>query len=242
MFLKRVRNAIWYALDRSLAPFLRYCRYCLALSPDAATNVLAELNTRAIIETADYVQSRMPKAVPFNDRRSLLKYALGKNIVDGTIAEFGVWKGQSINYIASLTQETVFGFDSFEGLREDWHGTGFLAGHFSLRGKLPKVRGNVRLIKGWFNETVPPFLKEHNRPFSFIHLDSDTYESAMEVFGLIAPHLAAGTIIVFDEYFGYRGWKEGEYKAWQECVASNGLRYEYLAFSNAMQAVIRVTG
>jgi hypothetical protein len=241
MALKRARNIAWYFLDRTLAPFLRYCRYSLAISPDPSTNLLAELNTRAVLETADYIQAHMPKAIPFKDRKSLWKYAFGKRTIDGTIAEFGVWKGQSINYIASLTQDIVFGFDSFEGLREDWRGTGFLAGHFSLRGDLPKVRKNAQLIKGWFSETLPLFLKDHHRPFSFIHIDSDTYDTAKELFNLIAPHLVSGTIMVFDEYFGYRGWKEGEYKAWQECVASSGLRYEYLAFSNVMQVVMRVT-
>ena len=47
-----------------------------------------------------------------------------------------------------------------------------------------------------------------------------------------------GTVIVFDEYFGYRGWREGEFKAWQEFVAARGLRYEYLAFSDYAVSLI----
>ena len=48
------------------------------------------------------------------------------------------------------------------------------------------------------------------------------------------------TVHGFDEYFGYRGWKIGEFKAWQEFVEARGISYEYLAFS--LQAVsLRIT-
>jgi hypothetical protein len=61
-------------------------------------------------------------ALSFKDREDLWKYAFSKKNMVGTIAEFGVWKGESINYLAKLTNETIFGFDSFEGLQEDWRG------------------------------------------------------------------------------------------------------------------------
>jgi hypothetical protein len=35
---------------------------------------------------------------------------------------------------------------------------------------------------------------------------------------------------VFDEYFGYRGWREGESKAWRQFVSARGISYKYLAF------------
>ena len=35
--------------------------------------------------------------------------------------EFGVWKGESINFLSSfLNKGEIYGFDSFKGLREDW--------------------------------------------------------------------------------------------------------------------------
>ena len=37
--------------------------------------------------------------------------------------EFGVWKGESINFLSSfLNKGEIYGFDSFKGLREDWLG------------------------------------------------------------------------------------------------------------------------
>jgi hypothetical protein len=41
-----------------------------------------------------------------------------------------------------------------------------------------------------------------------------------------------------DEYFGYRGWKIGEFKAWQEFIATSGLSYEYIAFCDEPVAVL----
>ena len=48
---------------------------------------------------------------------------------------------------------------------------------------------------------------------------------------------------MFDEYFGYRGWRMGEFKAWQQFVAARGLSYECLAFrDHAVSLVVTATG
>ena len=52
--------------------------------------------------------------------------------------------------------------------------------------------------------------------------------------------LQKGTVIVFDEYFGYRGWRSGEWKAWKEFGELTGLQYEYLGFTKE-QVAIRIT-
>jgi hypothetical protein len=46
-----------------------------------------------------------------------------------------------------------------------------------------------------------------------------------------------GTIIVFDEYFGFTGWRMGEWKAWQEFVPTSGVKYEDIGFANVRVAV-----
>ena len=102
-----------------------------------------------------------------------------------------------------------------------------------------KVLSNVVLLKGWFDQTLPEFLRAHPEMFSFVHLDADTYSSTEMVLRLIGDHLASGTILVFDEYLGYPGWQNGEFKAWQEFTARHGIKYEYLAFSNR-QAAVRI--
>jgi hypothetical protein len=43
---------------------------------------------------------------------------------------------------------------------------------------------------------------------------------------------------MLDEYFGYRGWRAGEFKAWQEFVAHHSLTYDYVAFSDQSVALV----
>ena len=54
----------------------------------------------------------------------------------GLILEFGVWSGKTINMIADNVGQSrqVHGFDSFEGLPEDWFGQ-FTKGRFRLKAK-----------------------------------------------------------------------------------------------------------
>ena len=129
----------------------------------------------------------------------------------------------------------VYGFDSFEGLRRNCDRVEGNEGDVQSRGPAYRSSPNVRLVKGWFDETVPKFLAENPGPLSFVHIDCDTYESSSTVLQLIGPRLEIGTILVFDEYFGYRGWKLGEFRAWEEFVQQRKLTYEYMAFS--LQAV-----
>jgi len=151
--------------------------------------------------------------------------------------EFGTWKGTSINYLsARLPQVTFYGFDSFEGLKEDWSGHSYGKGHFDLGGVLPKVNANVILNKGWFDETLPIFLNTRTEKVAFLHIDCDTYESTKIVLDLLKNRVHSGTFILFDEYIGYSSWERGEYKALQEFISTTGFKYEYLAFSN--QAVL----
>jgi hypothetical protein len=137
-----------------------------------------------------------------------------------------------------LTDQAIYGFDSFEGLREDWKGWENPKGTFSLHGALPQVPANVRLIKGCFDETLPSFLREHPEPFGFVHIDCDTYEATAVVLQLAGDRFQKGTVVVFDEYFGYRGWRMGEFKAWQEFVAARGLSYKYLAYGDYAVSVM----
>ena len=47
-------------------------------------------------------------------------------------------------------------------------------------------------------------------------------------------------MIVFDDYWGYRGWKTGEHKAWRELVEERKLTYEHLAFT-IQQVFVKIT-
>jgi len=62
-------------------------------------------------------------------------------------------------------------------------------------------------------------------------MDSDTYESTYFVLDTLANRIDKNTFILFDEYFGYRGWKLGEHKAWMEITKKYNWQFDYIAFS-----------
>jgi S-adenosyl-L-methionine methyltransferase len=78
----------------------------------------------AAIDSSNYLNSRMVGCKRFASAHDLLEEAMKRrSIPEGLILEFGVYSGRTINHLASLTQQTIFGFDSFEGLPEDWRQT-----------------------------------------------------------------------------------------------------------------------
>lgn len=194
----------------------------------------------AIDESAAYIFSNLHAALLFDDREDLWGHALESASLEGLHLEFGVWKGNSINSIArAVSPVDVFGFDSFEGLREDWPGTHRRTGHFDTNGTLPEVESNVQLVKGWFQVTLPEFLTSHQGNVAFLHLDADTYESTLYVLEQLKSQIVAGTVIVFDEYLGIPNWKNNEFKAWKEFRQSQKLDYCYIGFGPE-QAALKV--
>jgi hypothetical protein len=133
----------------------------------------------------------------------------------------------------------VHGFDSFQGLPEDWHAEP--RGSYSTGGVLPAMPENVTLHAGWFADTLPAFLDRHSGAVRFANIDCDLYSSARSVLELLADRIVTGSVIVFDEYLMHQQWREDEFRAFQEIVASRGWRYEYLCFGlTSKQAVVRI--
>jgi hypothetical protein len=200
-------------------------------------STLFESQQRALRTTVDFIKKEMNNVDSVASKFELLDKGLSKTEKGdkGLFCEFGVFSGQTINYIAKGINQNIYGFDSFEGLPERWR-DGFAKGRFQVE-KLPKVKHNVTLVKGWFNESLPGFLKEHPEPMSFLHIDCDLYSSTKTIFELCKERIVKGTVIIFDEYFNYDGWEEGEYKAFREFVMENNLRYEYVGYNRNHEQV-----
>ncbi|MDE1896339.1 MAG: class I SAM-dependent methyltransferase, partial [Rhodospirillales bacterium] len=66
---------------------------------------------------------------------------------------------------------------------------------------------------------------------AFIHVDCDIYTSTVIIFSALRDRIHPGTVVLFDEYFNYPGWRAHEYKAFQEFIRQVGLTYEYIGFS-----------
>jgi hypothetical protein len=201
-----------------------------------ANDLWIDLRLHAKREAVEYIIAHMNEAMVLPDRLDLLKFALGRAPAEGLVLEFGVEKGASLRHLAGLTarqvtSRQVHGFDSFEGLPGDWGGTKEGAGAFSLRGRLPKVPANAKLHVGWFDKTLPVFLAEDTQACALVHVDCDIYISTVTIFEQLRGRIVPGTVIVFDEYFNYPGWRAHEYKAFQEFIVTSGLGYQYLGFS-----------
>lgn len=230
-------------VDKTVVRLVRYVRDRVSPPEERDDDVVKLVQRRALVSSVEFVEQHLDKAMLFPKREALWRFVIGKTKSDGLFAEFGVHAGWSINFLARLLKPrglAIFGFDSFRGLREDWHGTSFAAGHFDRDGAVPEVEGNVTLVQGWFDQTLPGFLAAHpGELFSFVHIDVDTFESASLVLALLAGRIARGTVVLFDEYIGVPNWRQGEFRAWQEFAARQGLRFHYLGFS-VTQAALQV--
>ncbi|CAM8461946.1 Tetratricopeptide repeat [Candidatus Methylopumilus universalis] len=151
------------------------------------------------------------------------------SLQNGLILEFGVRHGTSIRQLASFTLKPIYGFDSFEGLPEDWHQESKEV--YSTKGKIPKVPPHVTLIPGWFEETLPLFLEKREEDVALINIDCDIYSSTKTVLDLLSDRIKKGTIIIFDEYIGNLHWEEDEHKAFMESIDQYQWKYEYLCYS-----------
>jgi O-methyltransferase len=119
--------------------------------------------------------------------------------------EFGVYRGESIRMWTEINRygnSRFFGFDSFEGLPDAWDKS-MQPGDFNVAGELPAIDDpRVRFEKGWFNDTLRPFLATFQpRSRLIIHNDSDLYSSTLYILTQLNPILIGGTILIFDEFY-----------------------------------------
>lgn len=200
-----------------------------------------ELRERAVDTSVDHIlaDERFADVQVSTSNRAILRAGLAASTLDGAVAEFGVYKGESLTTIAQhFTDRTVHGFDSFEGLPEEWGGTDKGKGAFSIGGQPPDLPvANVAFHVGFFDQTVPPFAADRSGPFAFVHLDADLYSSTRQVFDVLGSWFVPGTIIVFDEYFGYHGWQRHEHRAFTEFLAASGLDHQPLGVGHMNLAV-----
>src|SRR5256885_8322811 len=201
-----------------------------------AHDVNCELQLLARREAALYIRRHMATATMYADRWRLLQAAVAEARPGGLFLEFGVEKGASADFIARLIAAggmpgVLHAFDSFEGLPESWDGTFETRGKFTVSGKIPRLPPNVQIHKGWFDATLPGFrAAQAGAAISLLHIDCDLYSSTRTVFEQIGDLLLPGSIVVFDEYLNYHGWKNHEFKAWQEFVEASRVKYSYRGF------------
>ena len=167
------------------------------------------------------------------EKERILDHSISHADNEGYWLEFGIHEGESIIHTAGCKLGTpnfmIHGFDSFEGLPEDWlskeSGHPNLKGKFNLEGNIPKhllQYPNINVIKGWFDKSLPEFIKDNNiNKISYLNIDSDLYSSSNTILTLLTPYFKGDCIIYFDEFCNYPGGENGEYKAFSEFLHKN---------------------
>ena len=193
----------------------------------------------------EYFKKYFKDSYIYSEDESIRRFAINEAIKRFTnkdlFLEFGVFKGDSINLFSESLNKIdakIYGFDAFKGLKDEWVTEEYNpAGTFDLKGVKPKVKNNVQLVDGWVEDTVKNFLSNNNKKISFVHFDLDTYESTLYVLKLIKNKFQSGTIILFDEFYGFPNWEKYEYKAFKEEIEENS--FKYIAFGTR-QACIQI--
>jgi ectoine hydroxylase-related dioxygenase (phytanoyl-CoA dioxygenase family) len=173
-------------------------------------------------------------------RRELWRYALSLGDNSLPWCEFGVGEGESFDWFAMYKppQNVLLGFDHFAGIPEPWHV--FPAGQWKSA-VYESNRDDARIILGRFEQSLnePKVLQELASGVGFVHVDCDLYSSTRVILDALTPSIKAGTIIVFDEFYGYEDWFLHEAKAFREYVLANGVAFEYIA-RTGWQVAVRI--
>jgi hypothetical protein len=157
----------------------------------------------------------------------------------------------------NLEQMRFIGFDSFEGLpkaneidkapgQEEWIGEGGFAATLDEVTRLMPRRGiqsgRIKLVKGWFNETLTPETKQNLgiKALAIAYIDCDYYESAVPALEFITDLLVDGSIIIFDDWWIYRGRKDrGEQRAFYEWKEKHNIQTQEFIPGTAMSFIIQ---
>jgi predicted O-methyltransferase YrrM len=161
--------------------------------------------------------------VTFPSRTQVLELAVQlARPVAGHIVEFGVWKGYSTRAIrdelwrsgmweGAQRRKRIYACDSFDGLPTSYENLS--AGTFAT--PVPKLRG-VRIVKGFFEDSLTPELAAEVGQVSLAHLDADLHSSTACALEWLTPLLHAGSLLLFDEFFGEDPAEERAFVEWTD--------------------------
>jgi len=144
--------------------------------------------------------------------------------VAGDIVECGVWNGGSaaIMGLANATQKknainrSIWLFDSFQGLPQATQKDGEMERQRYFEGwnkgdtrkvkqvftKLGVSLDNVKIIPGWFNDTLKTAAVEH---IAVLHIDADWYDSVKLVLDVFYDKVVPGGFIILNDYNTWEG-------------------------------------
>ncbi len=173
------------------------------------------------------------KNFDYKKRYNLYSFIVEKEIANTEIDyfEFGVSKGESFKWwIESIKNENsnFFGFDTFNGLPEDWGP--FKKGDMSNGNKPPLINDSRhKFFQGIFQKTLYEFLATYKSDKrKVILMDADLYSSTLFVLSTLSPYLRKGDILIFDEF----NVPLHEYKAFKDWTESFYINYSLIGEVN----------
>ena len=157
----------------------------------------------------------------------------------GQVLDFGVATGESTMMLGNALMNTqnrkVVGFDAFLGIRDAWSKPDRPSGAMSLGGVVPAhlvSHEKVEVRVGWVEDTLPLFLRERPEGAGLVHLDMDVFPPTKFVLEALGPVLRPGSLLVFDDYFGFIGWQNHSHRAFAETFNLSSFRCVGVSLSN----------
>jgi hypothetical protein len=161
--------------------------------------------------------------------------------LEGGYYEFGLFKGFSFWFAEQISKDITshdfqfYGFDSFEGLPKsevDVDPVYWAPGNYAASREfvINQLKGNgtdllrVHLYKGFFSKEFFSDLerKEEFLPVCICVIDSDMYESCVEVLNFIKKYIVPGSILLFDDFNAFdKDDNHGERRALKEFEIAN---------------------
>jgi hypothetical protein len=144
--------------------------------------------------------------------------------LEGCVVECGVWRGGTAAGLLSVlgASRKLYLFDSFEGLPPARQIDGEAALEYQKNTKNPwyldncyappcyaeramELAGasNYEMVKGWYDQTLPQFRVA--QPIAVLHLDADWYDSILTCLNHLFDRVAAGGLIIVDDYYVWDG-------------------------------------
>jgi O-methyltransferase len=172
------------------------------------------------------------------DNREQLFDLVGDQIAEREVLymEFGVFQGAATRYWSKLLRNpksSLHGFDSFEGLPENWVGV-HPKGTFSVEGQIPRIDdARVQFFKGWFEQTLPLYEPPPHEVLVLI-LDADLYSSTAFVLKAMESMIAPGTYLYFDEF----NHQFDEMRAFDEFLRKTGYKFSVVGATRSFAQVM----
>jgi len=172
-----------------------------------------------------------------NSREDIWAEYLKNAPQSSTFTEFGVYNGKSINHMSSIRPDCHFhGFDSFDGLPENWTKK-FQKGHFKTDIGTLTFNKNVKIYVGMFSDTIQNAVE---LPHIYgVHIDCDLGSSTTFVLDALSKNIInSKSYILFDELYNYKGYERHEFKSLLEWSNKENVNFEVLAHNALSQQVL----